>query len=347
MKYFIILTFLFSFLNAHTQTTIKSQVITSKEKEPLGFVHIFNKNTKVNTLSDTNGWFYIQCKNTDTIVVRFLGYRTRSLLAFDTIQRKVIELSEDTIMLGEVLVSPENAYKMLLQARDSTNKHQMKSFQGKCLRQDKLSLNGHPEKKSEAEIIFVQKRIKHESADVDYWLNELKLESFEDITDLPRVELSNIIPLNTIKIPKGKINYRIILNSDSLLIINAKIAQVSGQLTNENNYFIDKNTWIIKGIECKGNFRVNPLRKGNFHFFQTDTKFTYNTDGDSCTLSNYTGKFVFSHKKVDLQNLWEYFVNMDIIPTKNTPSMTDNKKLRPLDFLLYKNEDQKSDSKHK
>ena len=302
-------------------------------------MHIFNKDSHLNTLSDPDGWFNIQCNNDDTLVIRCMGYKTLAVVAAKVNQKAKIELTEDTITLREISVSPQSAYRMLLQARDSTNKYQMKSFQGKCLRQDILSLNGLPGKKSEAEIIFVQKKIKHELADVDYWLNELKSESFEHINDLPRVHLSNKIPLNAIKLQKGKSNYRIIKNSDSLIIINAKMEQVSGQFTNENNYFINKETWIIKGIEYKGDFKLKPLKKGNYHFFQTDAKLTYDAFGDSCVLNKYSGKFVFSHKKVDPQDVWEYSVNMDIIPTQNTTQMPEDKKLRRTDYLLYKNKD--------
>ena len=339
----ILLLFSVSFL--HAQTIIKSQIISAKGQEAIGFVHIFNKNTRLNSLSDSDGWFNIQCKSTDTIVVSCLGFKSLFLPAADIIQKNSIELAEDTITLDEVTVSPVSAYNMLLQARDSTNKYQMKSFHGTCLRQDNLLFKGNVERQSEADIIFYQKGIKREFADVNYWLEDFNSESLGKQSAQPRLAYPNTIPLNPIKIPKEKAKYTIVLNSDSLLIINVQMSKPNKDWINECNYFINKRIWIFMGIEYKGDYRMKPLRKGNYYFFQINDKLTFDTIGDSCVIKNYYDKFVFSHKRIDPKNLWEYFVNMDIIPSKKVISMPEDKKLRRLDILLYKTKDKKSNLK--
>lgn len=341
MKHLITVMLVFFSAITYSQSSVKSQIISANEKDPLCYAHVFNRNTHVNTLSDSEGWFNIQCNFADTIVVRCLGYKTLTILASDATRTGAIELMEDPITLKEIVVSPQNAYRLLLQAMDSTNAHQLKSFQGKCYRQDKLSFIDKAERKCEAEILFDMKGIKHGDADVDCWLNDFKSEISEKEKDQPRVQFSNEIPLYPLKIPKGKITCTIVLDTDSILVIHAKMAKPSGQFTNENNYFINKETWLIKGIEYKGNFKIKPLKKGYYHFFQTDARLTFDVVGDSCVLRMYSGKFIFSHKKVDPQNVWEYAVNMDIVTAQNIIQKVDDKKLRPLDFLLYKTKTQK------
>ncbi len=336
MKCCFVLVLLMLFCFAQAQTTFKSQIISSDGKDAIGYAHIFNKETRINSLSDSTGWFNIQCKKTDTIVVRCMGFKTLTIIAADAIQKKTIELAQDTIFLSDISVTPENAYALLLQAIDSTNRYMMKSFQGNCFRQDKLSFNGNMIKKLDAAIVFNQKRIKHGQAVVDYWLKDLNSESKDRVSDQPRIYISNEIPLDLIKMPKGKAKYTVVLNCDSMIIINAKMAIPTHQLTNENNYFINKKTWIIRGTEFKGEYEIKQLKKGNCYFFQTKAQMAITNYGDSCALKSYAGNFVFSYKKVNPQNLWEYILNMDIISTQNAISMPDDKKLRPLDFLLYK-----------
>lgn len=342
IKYLITTALLLSVIRGHSQTTIKSRIISTKSKEPVEFAHIFNKKTHVNTLTDMDGQFNISCSNTDTIGIRCVGYQSLSLAASEIVQRKIIELKEDTIMLNEVKVMPENLYKMILQARDSTNKYLKRYFQGVCSRQEQLSLNGNTERKSDAKIIFITKGIKNREAQVDYWLKDHKLSESLNKGDQPKLMCENTISFYPIKIRDEKAKYKIIENSDSLLIINAKMAEPNKQWIDECNYFINKSTWIFLDIEYKGDYRIKPLEKRNKYYFQIDVKKSYVTIGDSCELNKSRINSIFSYKKIDPKNLWEYSVNIDITE-KNVSSMPTIKKLHRMDPLLYKNQNPEPD----
>ena len=337
-----ILLFFFSF--GFAQTTIKSRIITAKEKEALGFADVFAKNTQVHALSNLNGWFNLQCNNTDTIIVSCLGYQTVSLRATDAMVKNIIEMIEDTIKLGEITILAESAYKMLLRARDSTNTHFSKSIQGTCLRKDRLSLNNQIVKNVDSEIIFKTNNIKNRHLDIDYWLNMIKTESKNDVSDQPHlVGYPNTIPFNRfgLRMPKkeelSKFKCTIASGSDDNIVIKVIRDKPTVNMLTEFIYLVNKKTWVFEGIESSGNFEKEPLKKSSrYFFFQSYAKLKYTSYGDSCILKNFIYKLVFSYKKNDPENLWEYFMNMDIIPTQNAISMPDDKKLRPLDFLLYK-----------
>ena len=343
MKPFITSILLFLFSSILAQTTIKARVISDKGDAAIPYATIVVKNnTSIGESSDTDGWFNLQCNETDSLIVRSIGYKTNYISVADALLKKVIELSEDTIMLSEISISAESAYKMLFRARDSTNKYQMKSFQGICLRQDKLSFNGKTERKSDAKIIFKTRKIKNGHTENDYWLKDLKSESFSKISELPYFAYPTTIPLNisSIKMPLkdelSEIKCTITTSSDDKMIIKYIREKPTKNFVNEGSYTINKETWIIEVTDLKGDFWLKPLKEWNRHHFQTNIKLTHNIVGDSCVLGNVNYKTVFSHKKVDPQNLWEYQMNMDITPQSSDVALPEGRKLLRADLLLFK-----------
>lgn len=346
MKLTILLLLPFVFSVASAQITVNARIINYIEKKAIPYATIMIKNNSTKgVIADAEGSFSLQCNHNDSITVHCVGYKTLSVLATEAIQKQILELTEDTITLSEVTVSPENAYRLLLQARDSTIKHQMKSFQGICKRQDKLSFKDKTQRKSDAEIFFKTKKNKNGYIENDYWLNDHKLESSSEVSNQPHLSYPNTIPL-TLSFEKilskkmlSNANCIISSSSDNMLVIRVKLARSTRNFINECSYFVNRNTLIFNGFEYTGDFRMNPMKDVTRHRFLTNIKLTYTNIGDSCVLGNFNYKMVFSQKNVDPQNLWEYFVNMDIIPIKNATPMLEDKKLRPLDYLLYKNKD--------
>jgi len=343
MKLSFVSFFLFIISSVSAQTTIKARIISYKEKTAVPYATVVVKNNTINGVSsDVEGWFNLRCNETDTLNIRSLGFKSLSVLAADVVRKKTIELSEDPITLVEISISAESAYSMLFRARDSTNKHQMKSFQGICLRQDKLSFNGKTERKSDAEIIFQTKKNKNGHTENDYWLKDLKSESFGKKSEQPYLAYPTTIPLDisSIRMPLkdelSEIKCTITTYSDDKMIIRYTREKPTKNMVNEGSYTINKGTWIIEAVDLKGDFWLKPLKDWNRHHFQTNVKFTHATVGDSCVLENFNYRTVFSHKKVDPQNLWEYQMNMDITPQSANVALPEGRKLLKADYLLFK-----------
>ena len=343
MKPYITSILLFLFSSISAQTTINARIITDKGKEPVPYATVVVKNnSSIGISSDAEGWFILRCNENDSLIVRCIGFKTNLISAADALSKKVIELTEDRIMLGEISISAESAFQMLLRARDSTNKYQMKSFQGTCLRQDRLSFNGNTQRKSDAVITFKTKEIKNGHIETDYWLKDLKLESFSKISELPYFAYPTTIPLNisSIRMPLkdelSEIKCTITTSSDDKMIIKYIREKPTKNMVNEGSYTINKETWIIEVTDLKGNFRLKPLKKWNRYHFETNVKFTNTIVDDSCVLGNFTYRTVFSHKKIDPQNLWEYQVNMDITPQSSDIALPEGRKLLKVDYLLFK-----------
>jgi hypothetical protein len=297
----------------------------------------YRRNYQIGTQSDSNGKFCLPCPPTETISIRCIGFKQKTILASEVIDKKIIELDQDTIMVEEITILAESAYQLLSEAMDSTYKHQMKLFKGLCNRQDKLSLNKSVKRESDAKIIF-----KVNKKNVDYWLGNLKTESSGKISEQPYLAYPSTIPFNlfSVELPskeeRSGMKCTRISTPDNQ-IIKVTRAKPTKNFINQANYYVNNKTGRIEAFEYIGDFREKPFKNSNRYHYETKIMVTYNTVGDSCVLGNFNYKIIFSHKKPDPNALWEYFVNMDVFPDENINPLTEIKKLRPLDYLLYKN----------
>ena len=273
--------------------------------------------------------------------IQCIGYKTEILSAIDVLLRPTIELIEYTISINEVSVTAESAYNMLFRVRDNTVKQQIKLFHGYCLRKDELLLNGNAERVSDAEIIFKSGKMKNEKIEIDYWLKKHTLKLFSKSSKQPRLSYPNTIPfiLSLIKTlsPNEVSNMNCSMKSisDNVMVINVKMNEPKKNMINDCYYFIYKNTWLFDGFEFIGDFRNEPFKRDGRHYFKTNINLSYNSIKVSIILAHFNYDLVFSNKKVDEQNLWNYKVNMEIFPTENIEQSTEGKKLRKIDNLLY------------
>lgn len=342
MKLKITLVLLLIISSASAQTTLNGRIIDKVEKQPISYASVTIKsNPAKGSSSNDEGWFSLQCNQNDTLFVQCIGYKTKIQSAVDVFLRPTFELVEDTISLKEVSVTAESAYNMLFRVRDNTVKQHMKLFHGICLRKDELSLNGNTERVSDAEIIFKSRKTKNEEIEIDYWLKKHTLELFSKSPKQPRLSYPNTIPfiLSLIKTlsPKevSNVNCSMKSISDSVMVINVKMNKPTKNMINDCYYFINKNKWLFDGFEFIGDFKNEPLKKDGRHYFKTNINLSYNSIKDSIILARFDYDLVFSNKKVDEQNLWNYKVNMEVFPTENTEQSAEGKKLHKIDYLLY------------
>ena len=89
--------------------------ITNEQTEPLPFAHVLVMNNFRGTITDREGKFSLVVEVFDTILFSTLGYKRRTVIIPDTLERPFlttdIVLQEDTILIAEVEVYPWRSYE--------------------------------------------------------------------------------------------------------------------------------------------------------------------------------------------------------------------------------------------
>ena len=61
-------------------TKIRGKIIDAETKEPLPFVNLAFKGTTIGTISDFNGNYFLQCRESvDSLIVSYVGYKTKTI----------------------------------------------------------------------------------------------------------------------------------------------------------------------------------------------------------------------------------------------------------------------------
>ncbi|MFM8243059.1 MAG: carboxypeptidase-like regulatory domain-containing protein, partial [Crocinitomicaceae bacterium] len=131
------------------QTTIKGKVIDGMNKQPIPFAKIQFYDSKIGTMSDTLGQFFIQTYYaTDSIKVSFSGYISKTVkIQKDQSQELLIELNILTGTLKEVrLVAPEEMpstrlHKRVIANKPINNKEKLDAYEYELYNKIQLDLN--------------------------------------------------------------------------------------------------------------------------------------------------------------------------------------------------------------
>lgn len=111
---------LFSFLSILIGCTLNAQSISAKiidneTSEPLPFVNIGIKDSKLGTVSDYNGDFELNTGSTKSILVlSYIGYETLELIASDLEMNESIAMQAIPFMIDEVEITNTNFDKELI-----------------------------------------------------------------------------------------------------------------------------------------------------------------------------------------------------------------------------------------
>lgn len=94
--------------------TIQGQVMENTEPPlPMAGINITIKGTTLGTISDQNGYFSIKAKKGDVIVFNMLGFKPYEHVVTRAISNLNVSLTEDSKMLGEVVVTGFSEEKKL------------------------------------------------------------------------------------------------------------------------------------------------------------------------------------------------------------------------------------------
>lgn len=88
-------------------TELKGQIIDNDDKTPLVGAHLFNLNTVIGSVSNSEGYFKIEATVNDTLYISYLGYQSIKLKITNDLLKGnelVIELHEKAEQFDEVVV---------------------------------------------------------------------------------------------------------------------------------------------------------------------------------------------------------------------------------------------------
>ncbi len=106
-----IIVFFFSWVFCPAQIFLEGSIKDANTKEPIAFCAIGLKNSTKGWLSNEDGVFGINgVKETDSLVVLFLGYKTKVLSVADFRKNSIIYLHRKTTTLDEVVVTGDHSY---------------------------------------------------------------------------------------------------------------------------------------------------------------------------------------------------------------------------------------------
>lgn len=110
MQKIFLLLFLFFSLSLHAQqeTIVTGKILEKGKPEPLPFVSVGFKGTKIGTTSDFDGNFHLKTSlHVDTLVISYVGYKTvKKKIKHGQKQHLTIELAPNNTELSEVIIRP-------------------------------------------------------------------------------------------------------------------------------------------------------------------------------------------------------------------------------------------------
>ncbi len=150
---YIILLLLFG-LNGFAQLTkVRGTVIDKETKEPIPFANVYFKGTKIGTITDFNGYFFIETRTaSDSLAVSFLGYKdVLKKISQHHFQEINFEMEKQGITLQEVKILPgENpAFALLRKIIDNKKKNspsKLNSYQYEVYNKMEIDMNNIDDK---------------------------------------------------------------------------------------------------------------------------------------------------------------------------------------------------------
>ncbi|MEI6577175.1 MAG: carboxypeptidase-like regulatory domain-containing protein [Bacteroidota bacterium] len=133
MRTIFVVLFFYS-LSGFAQISIQGTVRDSKRKAPLSFCGITLKSTKTSCIANEDGGFRINVNSEkDSIVISFLGYKSKTLVASSILNRPLIFLEPKDILIDEVVIHADDDYlfDIMQECRERINRslsHQAKAY---------------------------------------------------------------------------------------------------------------------------------------------------------------------------------------------------------------------------
>ncbi len=147
----------------HAQTTVvKGKVINVRTQEPVPYVNVSFKDSKIGTTTDMNGNFRVDTYYAkDTLVVSAIGFKKKKVvIQKDEVQEIEILLEEQSFDLEEVTVKPEEdqenpahpIMRNVIEYKPVNDREKLKAYQYEVYNKVEFDLNNIPEDMREKKI---------------------------------------------------------------------------------------------------------------------------------------------------------------------------------------------------
>lgn len=100
--FYVFITLLFSMLTFAQQTYINGIVLSSDDKMPIIGGNVVIKSSTVGTITDVDGFFTLDAKIGDVLIVSYMGYKTQEVKVESTSPLRIV-LESDNLVLDEVV----------------------------------------------------------------------------------------------------------------------------------------------------------------------------------------------------------------------------------------------------
>ncbi|GIV42605.1 MAG: membrane protein [Vicingaceae bacterium] len=141
------------------QTVVFGKVIDKSTGEPLPFVNIYFKNSKIGTTSDMEGNYYIETYYaTDSLVASFIGYIPQSKKVKKDVRQQInFELEPGAIQMEEFVVKytgnpAEEILERVIENKPANNREKYETYQYEVYNKVEFDLNNIPQELKEKKI---------------------------------------------------------------------------------------------------------------------------------------------------------------------------------------------------
>ena len=160
-KYTLLLLVLISFTSFGQQTKVKGMVWDAVNNEPMPFVKVQFQNSKIGTLTDTLGQFYIETYYaTDSLVFSAVGYNTYTFkINKDQEQEITVRMSNRLNEMEEIKILPPDEFpsttlhKRVIANKYINNREKLISYEYELYNKIQLDLNNIGDKFTERDIV--------------------------------------------------------------------------------------------------------------------------------------------------------------------------------------------------
>jgi len=160
-KYTLLLLVLISFTSFAQQTKVKGMVWDAVNNEPMPFVKVQFQNSKIGTLTDTLGQFYIETYYaTDSLVFSAVGYNTYTFkINKDQEQEITVRMSNRLNEMEEIKILPPDEFpsttlhKRVIANKYINNREKLISYEYELYNKIQLDLNNIGDKFTERDIV--------------------------------------------------------------------------------------------------------------------------------------------------------------------------------------------------
>ncbi len=321
-----------NFTNEYSNEVLKGLVLDANDQSPLPYTNIYLLNKIKGVVSNEKGHFSINiadCKETDTLRISYIGYKTKELTIKELKISSNISLKEDHLMLNNITLfgsnpDPIKIIEKVLENR-SMNYKETNCKKHVFLRNRYISnvkeINFDHKKSSfldinEKRIEILEKEIPEQTVSYKDFLGDvyilkeesestklkidpvkiIELEQKNDLTNLGELEETFKKEFNNTenneywKIKTGIIGGKLDIDENSISVGNNKSEENTDTLTNQNKELFRSQKWSIKNLTSFSTFN----NEEEWEFLHNTNKYEYTIYG--ATVANGEEVYIIDFK---------------------------------------------------